>query len=607
MFLPATREEMRALGWDALDIILVTGDAYIDSPFIGVAVVGKFLQQAGYRVGILAQPDVQTAEDITRLGEPRLFWGVSGGSIDSMVANRTASGRKRKNDDYTPGGRNTRRPDRAVLIYANLIRRYFKQTKPIVLGGIEASLRRVAHYDYWSDRIRKSILVDAKADYLLYGMAEYSVLALADCLQKNRVPHHLRGLCYLAPEAPPEALILPSYAEVEKDKERFSSMFTQFYAQNDPVTAKTLAQQQDSRFLVQNPPWPTLSSEELDRVHALDFEREAHPLDARQGKVKALETIRFALATHRGCYGECNFCAIAVHQGRTITQRSPSSIVQEARALTRHPAFKGMIHDVGGPTANMYGFECAKKKEQGACRKKRCLFPKPCPNMPIDHGPQIALLREIRRVPGVRKVVVASGIRYDMILADTKKGKAYLEEIVRHHVSGQLKVAPEHCVESVLNCMGKPGNKNLLRFRQLFYELTKKAGLKQFLTYYIIAAHPGCTRKAMQELKQFALRELKLLPRQVQIFTPTPSTLSTLMFWSGKNPLTGKSCFVERSFQGREAQKKVLLVSERQKPWASKPPGMQGKEGQKGSAESGRRKAGRGGRGSRTKGARKKV
>ncbi len=474
---------MLQLGWEELDVILVTGDAYIDSPFIGVAVIGKFLVAAGYRVGIIAQPDIHDETDITRLGEPRLFWGVSGGSIDSLVANRTASGRKRKRDDYTPGGLNNSRPDRAVLVYANLIRTHFKNTCPIVLGGIEASLRRVSHYDYWTNKVRKSILVDAKADYLLYGMAEHSVLALAECLQKEKSPRDLRGLCYLAQEPPVSALVLPSFAEVAQDKDTFARMFMQFYGQNDPVTARTLAQQQDTRYLIQNPPWPTLTTEELDRIHGLEYEREAHPVDEEKGKVKALETIRFSLATHRGCYGECNFCAIAVHQGRTVSWRSKDSILKEAGQLVRHPAFKGMINDVGGPTANMYGFECDKKSDTGVCRKKRCLFPTICAHLPIDHSPQVQLLRAIRKIKGVRKVVVASGIRYDMILADKKNGRKYLEEIIRYHVSGQMKIAPEHCVDSVLDCMGKPGTRDLLKFRELFYALTKKSRLKQFLTY----------------------------------------------------------------------------------------------------------------------------
>ena len=578
MFLPATRKEMKKSGWRRLDVILVTGDAYIDSPFIGVAVIGKMLTAAGFRVGIIAQPNIHSATDITRLGEPKLFWGITGGSIDSMVANRTASGRRRKRDDYTPGGINNKRPDRAVLVYANLIRRYFKQTVPLVLGGIEASLRRIAHYDYWSNSIRKSILIDAKADYLLYGMAEYATLALAQCLRAENSPKKLRGLCYLARDVPESVLLLPSFADVRGNttthKKQFTSMFMDFYRQNDPITAKTLAQRQDDRYLIQNPPWPTPGTQDLDHIYGLDFEREVHPLDSNQGEVRAMETIRFALTSHRGCYGECNFCAIAVHQGRTVSCRSRESLVAEAKLLSRHPKFKGTISDLGGPTANMYGFECEKKLTKGTCATKRCLFPSICPKMPIDHGPQITLLKEIRKIKGIRKVVVASGIRYDMILADRKNGLRYLEEIVRHHVSGQLKIAPEHCVDSVLDCMGKPGTKDLLTFRKLFFTLTKKAGLKQFLTYYMIAAHPGSRLQDMRELKKFALRNLKLLPRQVQIFTPTPSTISTLIYWTGSNPLTGRSCFVERSFQGREQQKQALgTKNKKQRRKTNKKPG----------------------------------
>lgn len=559
MFLPVSRKEMHTLGWDELDIILVTGDAYIDSPFVGIAVIGKFMLAAGYRVGVISQPDFQSSKDITRLGEPRIFWGVSGGSIDSMVANRTASGKKRKRDDYTAGGENNRRPDRAVLVYANLIRSHFKQTCPIVLGGIEASLRRTAHYDYWSNKIRKSILIDAKADYLIYGMAEFSTLALADCLQKGHSPLNIRGLCHLARHKPDNALILPSFAEVNNNKDMFARSFVSFYQENDPVTARVIAQQQDSRYLVQNPPWPILTNAEMDQIYNLDFEREAHPRETIHGRVKAVETIRFAITTHRGCYGECNFCAIAVHQGRTVTWRSKESILKEAKKLAIHPDFKGMIHDVGGPTANMYGFECEKKTRQGVCKKKRCLFPVICPNLNINHAPQIELLKELRRIKGIRKVVVASGIRYDMVLADHKYGNKYLTEIIRHHVSGQLKVAPEHSVDTVLECMGKPGVQDLLKFRELFLKITAKAGLKQFLTYYIIAGHPGCRQKDMGLFKKFAREKLQLIPRQVQLFTPTPSTFSTLIYWTGKNPLTGRPCFVERNVKAREAQKQLLF------------------------------------------------
>lgn len=559
MFLPCSREEMKHLGWDALDVILVTGDAYIDSPFIGVAVIGKLLVQQGFRVGIIAQPDIRSAADITRLGEPRLFWGITGGSIDSMVANRTASGKRRRSDDYTPGGENTRRPDRAVIAYANLIRQHFKGTAPLVLGGIEASLRRIAHYDYWDNRVRRSILIDAKADYLLYGMAERSVVELAQALAAGESPTSIRGLCYAAPTPPESALVLPPYQTVAADKQAFVAMFRTFYVHNDPITAQPLAQQQDSRFLIHNPPPLPLSTGELDAIHALDFERELHPRDRRLGQVRALDTIRFALTTHRGCYGECNFCAIAVHQGRTIQQRSVDSIVREAETLAAHQAFKGMIADVGGPTANMYGFECAKKLAKGACRDKRCLFPTICPSLKIDHGPLITLLRRLRGVKGIKKIAVASGIRYDMILADRKKGLEYLREVIRHHISGQMKIAPEHSEPEVLAAMGKPGPEDLLQFRRLFNRLTEEEGMRQFLTYYLIAAHPGCTQAAMERLRAFCQRELRTLPRQVQLFTPTPCTWSTLMYWTETNPFAHTTCSVEKSEAGRERQKATLI------------------------------------------------
>ena len=556
---------MRRSGWDRLDIILVSGDAYIDSPFIGTVVIGRVLADAGFRVGIIAQPDLK-GKDIRRLGEPKLFWGVSGGCVDSMVANRTASGKHRKQDDYTPGGENTRRPDRAVLIYTNLIRANFKNTRPVVLGGIEASLRRVAHYDYWSNAVRRSVLLDAKADYLLYGMAERAVLELAACLRKGEDPRAIRGLCYLAPEPPPAYLELPSYEEVAgrgknaspAGKKAFTRMFRLFYENNDPVTAQGLAQPHGGRYVIQNPPQPVLSPRELDHIHSLDYQLDLHPFHRQHGSVRALETIRFALVTHRGCYGECNFCAIAVHQGRTVSQRTRKSIVDEAERLTAHPAFKGRIHDVGGPTANMYGVECRRKPAKGACPDKRCLFPKICKGMTVDHSEQMRLLEELRGLKGMRQVVVSSGIRYDLILADRKNGLKYLRRVVRHHVSGQMKVAPEHCQDNVLACMGKPGRESLLKFRELFNRMTAEEGLPQFLTYYIIAAHPGCRQQDMAALKNFAGRELKVLPRQVQIFTPAPSTWSTLMYWTGENPFTGQPCFAEQDARARERQKAVL-------------------------------------------------
>ncbi len=558
MFLPTTQEEVQQLGWDPLDVILVSGDSYIDSPYIGVAVIGKVLAQAGYRVGVIAQPDIHSELDISRLGEPRLFWGVTAGSVDSMVANTTATRKKRRTDDYTPGGLNDRRPDRATIVYSNLIRRYFKDTAPIVLGGIEASLRRIAHYDFWSDRVRRSVLFDAKADILVYGMGERAVLALAERLQAGQELQDVRGICLIAAEKPADALELPAYELVRADKQAFIDMFHNFYRNNDPLTAKKLCQQQDTRYLVQNPPSEYLSQAELDQVYALDYERAQHPYYAHQGEVKALETIRFSIPTHRGCYGECNFCAIAVHEGRTVRWRSQESIVAEASRMTHHPDFKGTIFDVGGPTANMYGYECEKKIAHGSCPARRCLSPELCPVLKVDHSQQLALLRRLRKVGGVKKVFVASGIRYDLLLADREHGHAYLQEVVEQHTSGQLKVAPEHTEDHVLARMGKPGSDQLLEFKQRFDSLSRSARKKQYLTYYMIAAHPGCSEQDMHRLKNFASQKLKIRPEQVQIFTPTPSTYSSLMYYTEMDPFTRQPIFVEKSLAGKNRQKQIV-------------------------------------------------
>ncbi|MBN2549523.1 MAG: YgiQ family radical SAM protein [Anaerolineales bacterium] len=563
MFLPTTRIELDRLGWHPLDVILVTGDSYIDSPFIGTAVIGKLLVEAGYRVGVIAQPDIHSEQDITRLGEPRLFWGVTAGSVDSMVANYTALKKKRKSDDYTPGGVNNRRPDRATIVYTNLIRRNFKPTRPIVLGGIEASLRRVAHYDFWSDRLRGSILLDAKGDYLLYGMAEKAVLELATCLRDGGEPRQIAGLCYLTNEAGlaehrETYLELPSYETVAQDKNAFIDMFHLFYQNNDPLTARGLYQKHGMRYLVQNPPAAHLTQAELDAIYRLDFERRQHPYYESLGRVRALETIQFSLATHRGCYGECNFCAIAVHEGRTVRWRSQESILEEASRLTQHPDFKGNILDVGGPTANMYGFECSKKLKRGVCRNKRCLYPQVCSLLEVDHQQQIELLRSIRRIKGVKKVFVASGIRHDLVLSDRSNGLSYLQEVVEHHVSGQMKIAPEHTEERVLHLMGKPGKASLLEFKQLFDRFSLQAGKSQFLTYYLIAAHPGCTNQDMINLKRFASQKLRVNPEQVQIFTPTPSTYSSLMYYTEMDPFTRQPIFVEKEPKRKEHQKTIV-------------------------------------------------
>ena len=564
MFLPTTPEEVKKLGWEALDVILVTGDSYIDSPFIGTAVIGKVLLNAGYRVGVIAQPDPKTDADISRLGEPRLFWGVTAGSIDSMVANYTALKKPRRSDDYTPGGENTRRPDRATIVYANIIRRFSKKLHPgqpalpIVLGGIEASLRRVAHYDFWDNAVRRSVLFDAKADYILYGMAEKATLEFAAALRDGQDPRSVRGLCYIAKEKRDGYLELPSFETVASDKLAFIEMFHTFYKNNDPVSGRGLFQRHGDRFLVQNPPAPYQSQAELDAVYALDFERAQHPYYEAQGQVRALDTIRFSISTHRGCYGECNFCAIAVHEGRTVRWRSTQSILDEAGHIISHPEFKGYIQDVGGPTANMYGFECDKKLKNGACPAKRCLFPDICPLLEVDHRPQLELLRQVRQLPGVRKVFVASGLRYDMILGDALCGEAYLREIVDHHVSGQLKVAPEHTENNVLDLMGKPGPEALLEFKDKFDSLSRLSGKPQFLTYYIIAAHPGCSAQDMVRLKRFTSEKLHVNPEQVQIFTPTPSTYSSLMYYTELDPFTRRPVFVEKEPRRKEHQKDIV-------------------------------------------------
>jgi uncharacterized radical SAM protein YgiQ len=562
MFLPSTRADLRSRGWDELDVILVSGDAYIDSPFTGVALIGRVLEAAGFRVGVIGQPDTRTHDDIRRLGAPRLFWGVSAGCVDSMVANYTATGRKRRDDDFTPGGANTRRPDRACIAYANLIRSAFRPCTPIVLGGVEASLRRIAHYDFWSDRVRRSILFDAKADALLYGMADRTVVDFAACLRDGRDWRALRGVCYAGADKPADAVELPDYATVATNdaagRHAFLELFRTFSAQQDPVTAQPMTQRTDTRWLVHNPPAAPLETAELDRVHGLPYERDVHPHDAAGGPVRALDTIRFSLTTHRGCYGACNFCAIALHQGRRVTSRSEASILAEAASFARHPRFKGIISDVGGPTANMYGFECERKASRGACPHKRCLYPDTCHMLPVNHGPQTRLLQRLRQLPGVRKAFVGSGIRHDLVFADRAHGDAYLEELVAHHVSGQLKVAPEHSEAQVLRLMAKPGVEKLLAFRARFEAISARHGLKQFLTYYFIAAHPGCTQADMLRLKHFASQHLKLLPEQVQVFTPTPSTWSTAMYYTGLDPASGETVFVERGLRGKQTQKDLL-------------------------------------------------
>ena len=566
MFLPTTMEEVKKLGWNYLDIILISGDTYIDSSYNGSALIGKWLYKHGFKVGIIAQPDINSDVDIKRLGEPKLYWAVSAGCVDSMVANYTATKKKRRSDDFTPGGENTKRPDRASIAYTNLIKRHFKNSEvPIVLGGIEASLRRITHYDYWSNNLRRPLIFDAKADILSYGMGEKSMLELARAIRDKKDWRDIRGLSYISKEVKEGYLELPSYENCVKDKKEFIKAFETFYHNCDSILSKGLYQKCGDRYLIQNPPSENFSSRELDAIYSMDFERDVHPYYKKMGEVRALDTIKTSVTTHRGCYGECNFCAIAIHQGRTVISRTEDSIVDEVKEITKMKKFKGNIADVGGPTANMYQVECKKKLKFGACQDRRCLYPQKCPALKIDHSKQIELLKRLKGIDKIKKIFIASGIRYDMILDDKKCGQMYMEEIIKDHVSGQMKIAPEHTEDKVLSLMGKQGKAPLKEFKEKFYQINKKLGKKQFLTYYLIAAHPGCNEKDMLDLKRFASAELRVNPEQVQIFTPTPSTYSTLMYYTEMDPFTGKKLFVEKDNGKKQKQKDILIPRENNK------------------------------------------
>lgn len=549
MFLPTTAAEMRALGWKRPDVILVTGDTYIDSPHIGAAVIGKYLLKHGFKTAIIAQPSINKGEDIRRLGEPLLFWGVTAGSIDSMVANYTIRNKFRHHDDYTPGGVNTR-PNRATIAYTNLIRQYFKPARPIVLGGLEASLRRIAHYDYWDDTLRRSLLFDAKADLLVYGMAEKTILELAQALRSGSDGKHIRGLCHISSLPEGSHIHLPSFEEVTEDRQSFRRMAKIF---DDNIDDRGFVQQHGNRFLIHNPPQPPLTTAELDEVSELDFEDDAHPY-YKTGEIRALATIRQSITTHRGCFGQCNFCAIAIHQGRRVVSRSRQSIIAEAERIRRRPRFNGIIYDVGGPTANMYGALCDKG---WICRSKHCLMPRVCPHLQPGHRAQKELLREIAGLPGIRNVSVASGIRPDLVMADKEHGKSYIEQLARKHVSGQLKLAPEHSEPAVLKLMNKPAPVSLLKFKALFDAACTFSGKRYFLTYYLMAGHPGCTAEHMRQLKKFLSCGLKSIPEQIQIFTPTPATISSTMYYC-ETDLAGNKIFCEKDRSGLQKQKDII-------------------------------------------------
>ena len=559
-FLPISRADMEARGWDAPDFVYVTGDAYVDHPSFGVAIISRVLESAGYRVAILSQPDYKSADAFRTFGRPRLGFLVTAGNIDSMVAHYTAARRRRTKDYYSPGGEMGKRPDRAVIVYCNRIREAYGDV-PIIVGGLEASLRRFAHYDYWEDRVRRSVLVDARADILTYGMGENILLRLAQLLDKG-VPvkkiRDVRGTVFLAQRG--DAVHYPVAAEfdfnrLKTDKKYYAQAFGEQYRNQDAISGKALIEYYDDKMLVQNPPMPPLEREELDRVYALPYCRTYHPSYEAVGGVPAIEEVQFSVTHNRGCFGACNFCALAFHQGRTVRSRSIESVVEEARKITQMKNFKGYIHDVGGPTANFRYPACDKQLKSGVCTHRKCLAPKPCPNLKADHSEYVKLLCEVEALPGVKKVFIRSGIRFDYLLADPDE--TFFKKLVRDHVSGQLKVAPEHCSDRVLDAMGKPHFGTYEQFRRRYFELTKSMGKEQYLVPYLMSSHPGselCDAVALAE----CLKRDHYAPEQVQDYYPTPGTASTVMYYTGFDPLTMKRVFVPTDAHEKRLQRALL-------------------------------------------------
>ena len=561
-FLPVSAADMRARGWDRVDAVVITGDAYVDHPSFGTAIISRVLEAEGYRVGIVAQP--QRAEDCAVFGRPRLGFFVGSGNIDSMVAHYTAAKKPRSKDFYTPGGQTGRRPDRAATVYCRMCRSVFPDA-PVILGGLEASLRRFAHYDYWSDAVMPSILVSSGADILTYGMGERQTIEIAHRLDKGEPVSAItdvRGTCVLIPVrdyTPRPCAECPSFERVcvpdEAGKKQYAVSCRIEQDEQDAVRGKTVIQRHGDRILVQNPPALPLDTALFDRVYELPYMRAWHPSYDAQGGVPGFDEVRFSLVHNRGCFGACHFCSLAFHQGRQITCRSEASLLREAELLTKLPDFKGYIHDVGGPTANFRRPSCQGQLTRGLCKGKTCLFPAPCPALEADHTEYLKLLRKLRALPGVKKVFIRSGIRFDYLLADPDE--TFFKELVRYHISGQLKVAPEHCSAQVLACMGKPAIETYLRFKKRYYELTESAGKKQYLVPYLMSSHPGSTMKDAIELAVFLKKE-GLHPEQVQDFYPTPGTVSTCMFYTGLDPYTLKPVYVPRTPREKARQRALL-------------------------------------------------
>ena len=559
-FLPITREEMKERGWDQVDFVYVSGDAYVDHPSFGHAIITRLLESRGYRVGIIAQPDWRKPESVQVFGEPRLGFLVSAGNMDSMVNHYSVSKKRRKTDAYTPGGEMGKRPDYACVVYGNLIRQTYKKT-PIILGGIEASLRRMAHYDYWSDKLKRSVLLDSGADVISYGMGEHSIIELAEALDAG-IP--VEDITYIAGtvvktkslDSIYDAEILPSFEDLKADKMNYAHSFYTQYLNTDAFNGKRLVEPySDHLYVVQNPPAAPLTQMEMDDVYSLPYQRTYHPSYEAKGGVPAIKEIKFSLISNRGCFGGCSFCALTFHQGRIVQVRSHESLIEEAKEITKDKDFKGYIHDVGGPTANFRHPSCKKQMEHGVCKTRQCLFPSPCKNLDADHRDYVSLLRKLRDIPKVKKVFIRSGIRFDYLLADKKQ--EFLRELCEYHVSGQLKVAPEHVAGPVLSLMGKPEHKVYEEFTRQFYKMNEKIGKEQYLVPYLMSSHPGSTLKEAVELAEYC-RDLGYMPEQVQDFYPTPSTLSTCMYYTGVDPRTMQKVYVPKSPHEKAMQRALI-------------------------------------------------
>jgi len=559
-FLPITREEMKERGWDQVDFVYVSGDAYVDHPSFGHAIITRLLESRGYRVGIIAQPDWRKPESVQVLGEPRLGFLVSAGNMDSMVNHYSVSKKRRKTDAYTPGGEMGKRPDYACVVYGNLIRQTYKKT-PIILGGIEASLRRMAHYDYWSDKLKRSVLLDSGADVISYGMGEHSIIELAEALDAG-IP--VEDITYIAGtvvkakslDSIYDAEILPSFEDLKADKMNYARSFYTQYLNTDAFNGKRLVEPYSEHlYVVQNPPATPLTQMEMDDVYSLPYQRTYHPSYEAKGGVPAIKEIKFSLISNRGCFGGCSFCALTFHQGRIVQVRSHESLIEEAKEITKDKDFKGYIHDVGGPTANFRHPSCKKQMEHGVCKTRQCLFPSPCKNLDADHRDYVSLLRKLRDIPKVKKVFIRSGIRFDYLLADKKQ--EFLRELCEYHVSGQLKVAPEHVAGPVLSLMGKPEHKVYEEFTRQFYKMNERIGKEQYLVPYLMSSHPGSTLKEAVELAEYC-RDLGYMPEQVQDFYPTPSTLSTCMYYTGVDPRTMQKVYVPKSPHEKAMQRALI-------------------------------------------------